>query len=457
MAHGSSLKMDQLINPISQLKGQLRAPSDRSITVRATLLGGIADGISVVRMPLRCDDTDACLDCMRRLGVEIENLEFKIENEDLSDTNSPFFLNSKFIIHGRGLHGLQAPTERLFCGSSGATMRLLSGLISGQAFNSVLDGTAQLRKRPMRRITEPLRLMGAKIDDAAGCAPLEIGGRLTPLQGMVYPTPVASAQVKSAILLAGLYAEGETVVGETAKTRDHTERMLAAMGVPMEAWQADGRYWAKMRFTPSLKPFELTVPADFSSAAFFMVAAAIVPNTTLTLLDVGMNPTRTGLLDALRLMGAQIAIRNERMEGAEPVADLDICAPHGLKGIEVHGELTARSIDELPILAVAATQAHGTTLVRNAEELRVKESNRLEGFVAELHKLGANIEPTADGFVVHGPTPLHGAVVDGLGDHRVAMSLAVAALVANSPTTILGADCVSKTYPGFYDDLAGLC
>ena len=229
------------------------------------------------------------------------------------------------------------------------------------------------------------------------------------------------------------------------------------MGVPLEAWQADGRYWAKMRFTPSLKPFELTVPADFSSAAFFMVAAAIVPNTTLTLLDVGMNPTRTGLLDALRLMGAQIAIRNERMEGAEPVADLDICAPHGLKGIEVHGELTARSIDELPILAVAATQAHGTTLVRNAEELRVKESNRLEGFVAELHKLGANIEPTADGFVVHGPTPLHGAVVDGLGDHRVAMSLAVAALVANSPTTILGADCVSKTYPGFYDDLAGLC
>ena len=308
----------------------------------------------------------------------------------------------------------------------------------------------------MRRITEPLSLMGAEIDDVAGSAPLAIGGRPTPLQGMVYPTPVASAQVKSAILLAGLYAEGETVVGETAKTRDHTERMLAAMGVPLEAWQADGRYWAKMRFTPSLKPFELTVPADFSSAAFFMVAAAIVPNTTLTLLDVGMNPTRTGLLDALRLMGAQIAIRNERMEGAEPVADLDICAPHGLKGIEVHGELTARSIDELPILAVAATQAHGTTLVRNAEELRVKESNRLEGFVAELHKLGADIEPTADGFVVHGPTPLHGAVVDGLGDHRVAMSLAVAALVANSPTTILGADCVSKTYPGFFDDLAGL-
>ena len=348
MAHGSSLKMDQLINPIAQLKGQLRAPSDRSITVRATLLGGIADGISVVRMPLRCDDTDACLDCMRRLGVEIENLELKIENEELSDTNSPFFLNSKFIIHGRGLHGLQAPTERLYCGSSGATMRLLSGLISGQAFNSVLDGSAQLRKRPMRRITEPLRLMGAEIDDAAGCAPLEIGGRPTSLKGISYPTPVASAQVKSAILLAGLYAEGETIIGETAKTRDHTERMLATMGVPLEEWQADGRYWAKMRFTPSLKPFELTVPADFSSAAFFMVAAAIVPNTTLMLLDVGMNPTRTGLLDVLRLMGAQIAIRNERIEGAEPVADLDICAPHGLKGIEVHGELTARSIDELP-------------------------------------------------------------------------------------------------------------
>jgi 3-phosphoshikimate 1-carboxyvinyltransferase len=449
--------MNKIISPTHKLMGHLRVPSDRSITVRAVLLASIAEGTSQVRVPLHCDDTDACIDCMRQLGVQM--------TLDATTANGV----DNLTIHGRGLHGLIAPRAPLFCGSSGTTMRLLAGLMGGQAFDSTLDGTAQLRKRPMRRISEPLRLMGARIDDNNGCAPLKIGGQTTALKGMIYPTPVASAQVKSAILLAGLYANGETVVGEMAKTRDHTERMLAAMGVPIDEWKAsmglsnpqartsyafDERYWVKMSYTPHLQPFAFTVPADFSSAAFFMVAASIVPHAELVLRDVGINDTRIGLLDALQQMGASITLNNKHNEGAEPVADIMITAPKGLSAIDIGGELTARSIDELPIFAVAATQAHGTTLVRNAEELRVKESNRLEGFVAELSKLGAKIEPTHDGFLVEGPTPLRGAVVDGLGDHRVAMSLAVAGLIAQGETTIVGADCVSKTYPTFFDDLA---
>ncbi len=426
---------DIVIQPAKQLRGVLRVPSDRSITVRAALLAAIADGTSHIRQPLACDDTDACISAVQTLGTHIERAPNEIH------------------VHGVGLRGLKLATpSQLFCGSSGATMRLLSGLMAGQAFDSVLDGTTQLRKRPMRRISEPLRLMGAQIADNEGCAPLHITGQQRSLRSVRYATPVASAQVKSAILLAGLYAGGETIVTEEAPTRDHTERMLRAMGVGVRQWREDGRYAIGVTPVSQLAPLDLMVPADLSSAAFFMVAACIVPHARVTLREVGVNETRTGLLDGLRSMGAHIEIHNAREEGNEPIADLSISAD-GLRGIEVSGELTARSIDELPILAVAATQARGRTLVRNAEELRVKESNRLEGYVAELRKLGAAIEITADGFAVQGPTPLRGAVVDGLGDHRVAMSLAVAALVAQGDTTILGADCVSKTYPTFFEDL----
>jgi 3-phosphoshikimate 1-carboxyvinyltransferase len=335
-------------------------------------------------------------------------------------------------------------------------MRLLAGLMSGQSFGSVLDGSAQLRKRPMRRVAEPLGLMGAKIFDVDGCAPLTIEPYT--LTGMDHTMAVPSAQVKSAILLAGLYAQGPVVIHESATTRDHTERMLAAAGVRVEVDRNEDGVTTTARMWPPkepLKPLDITIPADFSSVAFFLVAAAIHPRSDVALLNVGVNSTRTGLLDALRGMGADIEVNDFHWEAGEPVANLTVGFSE-LHATTIEGDLTARMIDEFPVFAVAATQAAGTTFVRDAEELRVKESNRLEGLVAELRKMGAKIEATPDGFVIEGPTRLKGAVVDGRGDHRMAMALAVAAMVADGETTITGADCVSKTYPGFFDDLKTL-
>jgi 3-phosphoshikimate 1-carboxyvinyltransferase len=276
-----------------------------------------------------------------------------------------------------------------------------------------------------------------------------------PLRALRYHSPVASAQVKSAVLLAGLYADGPSTLIEDAPTRDHTERMLTGMGATLSTQRNGAQRTITLTPPARLAPLDLTVPADLSSAAFFMVAATIVPGARITLRDVGLNETRTGLIDVLRNMGASIQISDTRDEGGEPAGTVTVAFDE-LNPVTIAGELTARSIDELPILAVAATQAAGVTVVRDAEELRVKESNRLEGYVAELRKLGADIRPTADGFTIHGPTRLRGTPVSGMGDHRVAMSLAVAALVADGDTTILGADCVSKTYPTFFDDLARL-
>lgn len=413
-----------------RLGGRLRPPSDRSITVRAALLGAVAEGETCVLQALDSDDARAAIDCARGLGAAIS-------------------YDGTLRVHGRGLRGLRAPDEPLHCGSSGTTMRLLAGLASGLGIACVIDGSPQLRKRPMRRISEPLSAMGAAITDTDGCAPL----RLAParLRGIDYTLPVASAQVKSAVLLAGLNAAGTTVTREPAPTRDHTERMLRAMG-------ADARTTGPVTIlTPPdrLTGITLTAPADFSSAAFFLAAACLHPDADLDLHDVGVNPTRTGFLDALRAMGASVDASAEREEGGEPLAALRARSA-ALHGIEIAGDLTARMIDELPIFAVVATQASGTTVVRDAQELRVKESNRLEGLVAQLRRLGARIEATADGFIIEGPTPLTGADVDGLDDHRMAMSLAVAALVAHGETRLHGAECVRKTYPGFFDDLARL-
>jgi 3-phosphoshikimate 1-carboxyvinyltransferase len=386
--------------------------------------------VTRVRRPLDSDDAQAAMNCARALGAHV-------------------LFGDELVITGRGLRGLRAPEGPLACDSSGTTMRLLAGLVAGLKIDCVIDGSAQLRRRPMRRVTEPLTLMGARIADVDGCAPLTV--KAAALSGIDYTLPVASAQVKSSILLAGLNATGPTTTREPAPTRDHTERMLRAMG-------ADARTLgnATTLLPPAeLRAIALTAPGDFSSAAFFVVAALLHPAADVTLQDVGVNPTRTGLLDALRNMGAVIALEDERDEGGEPVATLR-ARSSGLRGIEIAGSLTARMIDELPVLAVAATQARGVTVVRDAQELRVKESNRLEGLVAELRKLGARIQPTADGFVVEGPTPLRGAAVDGLGDHRMAMSLAAAAMVASGETTILGAECVAKTYPGFFADLERL-
>jgi 3-phosphoshikimate 1-carboxyvinyltransferase len=437
--------MVKVIHPPKHLRGILRIPGDRSITVRAVLLGSIAQGVSVVRDYLECDDTRAAIDSMRALGVQID------------ETNTT---HSALCIRGVGLRGLRAAQERLYCNSSGTTMRLLAGLMAGQSFASVIDGSAQLRRRPMRRITEPLTQMGASINSTDDCAPLRI--EPSHLHGFDYSMPVASAQVKSALLLAALYAEGDVVIHEAAPTRDHTERMLAAMG-------ADVTYGAQATANPGarqsrlgnpesqieLHPIEMSVPADFSSAAFFLVAGLLHPHSRLEFPAVGLNPTRTGLLEALRAMGAYIHVHNSSIQGGEMVGDV-LAVPASLYAIEVSGDLTALMIDEFPIFAVAATQAEGKTVVCNAEELRVKESNRIDGLVEELRKMGAQIEATPDGFVVEGPTPLHGAMVEAHGDHRMAMSLAVAGLIAEGDTTILGAECVSKTYPGFFEDLAAI-
>lgn len=445
----SSIPISPSLHPVnkilrrSKLRGTLRVPSDRSITVRAALIGSIADGVSRVREPLDSDDTNAALQCMADLGASVA---------PLSTLCDPLGLR----IPGAGLHGLRGSQTPLFCNSSGTTMRLLAGFLAGQSFDSALDGSEQLRRRPMRRVTEPLRQMGARIDDTAGCAPLKITKAISPLHGIEYAMPVASAQVKSALLLAGLYADAPTIIHEPAPTRDHTERMLRAAGANVQTLaQADGRSTITLTPATALRALDFMVPADFSSAAFFLVAGAIAPHAHIRLVEVGLNPTRLGLLDALQAMGAQIILSNVHDEGGEPMGDLDVSFTE-LGAVDIGGSLTARMIDEFPVFAVAATQAKGKTVVRDAQELRVKESNRLEGLVNELRKLGAQIAPTEDGFVIEGPARLRGAVVDGLGDHRVAMALAVAAMVADGDTTILGADCVAKTYPTFFRDLESI-
>jgi 3-phosphoshikimate 1-carboxyvinyltransferase len=435
--------MDKTLTPPQRLQGTLRVPSDRSITVRAALLGSIANGVSRIREPLDSDDTNAALQCMADLGVS---------TAPLSTMCDPLGLR----IPGLGLRGLKGSSTPLFCNASGTTMRLLAGFLAGQSFDSTLDGSEQLRKRPMRRVTEPLRQMGAHIDDTNGCAPLKIAKTSSSLRGIEYAMPVASAQVKSALLLAGLYADGPTVIHEPAPTRDHTECMLRAAGVNVQTQSRDdGSSTITLTPSASLKALDFMVPADFSSAAFFLVAGAITPHAQIRLVEVGLNPTRLGLLDALQAMGAEIEISNVHEEAGEPIGDLEVTFAE-MDAVEIGGNLTARMIDEFPVFAVAATQAAGKTVVRDAQELRVKESNRLEGLVNELRKLGAQIEPTDDGFVIEGPTKLRGAVVDGLGDHRVAMALAVAAMVADGDTTILGADCVAKTYPTFFRDLESI-
>jgi 3-phosphoshikimate 1-carboxyvinyltransferase len=324
-------------------------------------------------------------------------------------------------------------------------MRLLAGILAGQTFESTLTSDPQLLRRPMRRITEPLRQMGAEIEDTDGRAPLTIHGRS--LRGCEHTLPVASAQVKSALLLAGLYADGPTIVRQPGPARDHTERMLAAMGAAIEL---DG---LTITLTPSpspLAPLTLTIPGDISSAAFLLVAAAMVPGSEVAIERVGVNPTRTGLLDVLQAMGAKIVLANERTESGEPVADVTVHTSE-LVGVEVGGDTVVRMIDEFPVLAVAATQAHGTTRVRDAAELRVKETDRIAAIVTGLQALGAHIDPLPDGFIIHGPTPLHGATVDSHSDHRLAMALAVAGLVAKGETIVENAECIDDSFPGFVE------
>jgi 3-phosphoshikimate 1-carboxyvinyltransferase len=413
------------VRPGASLRGHIHVPGDKSISHRALLLGALAEGASHVSGFLRSGDCLATLACLRALGVEVE-----------------IHGATTLTVGGRGLRGLRAPIVPLSCARSGTTMRLLAGILAGQSFGCTLTGDPQLLRRPMRRVVEPLRRMGAEIESAEGHAPLAIRGRR--LRGCDHALPVASAQVKSALLLAGLYADGPTTVRQPGPARDHTERMLAAMGAAIET----AGLAVILAPSPSLSPLSLRIPGDMSSAAFPLVAAALVPGSEITIEGVGVNPTRTGLLDVLRATGAGIALGEEREQGGEPVADVTACASD-LAGVEVGGDTVVRMIDEFPVLAVAATQARGTTVVRDAAELRVKETDRIANAVAELRALGARIEPQPDGFIVEGPTPLHGAAVDSHGDHRLAMALAVAGLVAEGPVVVENAECVADSFPGF--------
>ncbi|TBR39564.1 MULTISPECIES: 3-phosphoshikimate 1-carboxyvinyltransferase [Dyella] len=425
-------QLDWISRPGHGLHGVVRVPGDKSVSHRAMMLGALANGRSHVRGFLEGEDTRATAAVLQQLGVRIETVG-----------------DGERIVHGVGLHGLRGADTPLDCGNAGTGMRLLAGLLAGQSFDSVLVGDESLSKRPMRRVTEPLAAMGASIDTQDGLPPLQVHGGKN-LRGIRYTLPVASAQVKSALLLAGLYAEGETEVIEPHPTRDYTERMLAAFGWPI-AFEP-GR--ARLSGRHEMKATDIDVPADFSSAAFFLVAASVVPGSELRLPAVGLNPRRTGLLHALRLMGADIRVENERESGGEPVGDLIVChAP--LHGIELPVEWVPDMIDEFPALFVAASVASGRTVVRGAAELRVKESDRIATMAAGLRAIGARIEETPDGAMIDGGS-LAGGTVESHGDHRIAMSFAIAGLLSRDGIRIGDCANVATSFPGFVE-LASAC
>jgi 3-phosphoshikimate 1-carboxyvinyltransferase len=421
----------------ARLRGAVRVPPDKSISHRTALLGALATGTSRVRRFLAAADCLSTLDCLSQLGVEWQ----------LTD-DAPGVATLQVL--GRGLRGLREPDDVLDCGNSGTTLNLIAGVLAGQSFTSVLTGDASLRSRPVSQLVEPLRKMGAQLvaRDGDRLPPLVIRGG--GLRGLHYG-PVTRAQIKSAVLLAGLFAEGETGVEEAAPTRDHTERLLRAMGVDIR------REGPGVRLTPpeALSPIDLEVPGDISSAAFWLVAATVHPDAELLLPGVGVNPTRTGLLDVLVKMGANIDILEERMVGEEPVADLRVRSSR-LEGTEVSGEMFPRLLDEVPVLAVAAACAHGRTVVRDAGELRDKESDRISILTAQLRKLGVAIDERGDGLVIEGGHPHHGARVSGGGDHRLTMALAVAGVLAEGETIVEDAESVAVSYPAFWQDLEGI-
>ncbi len=415
------------VQPGGALRGSLRVPGDKSISHRAIMLGSLAEGRTAISGFLQGEDCLATLNAFRAMGVPIEQPE-----------------PGRVLISGVGLHGLAAPDHPLDLGNSGTSMRLMSGLLAGQSFDTVLTGDASLTRRPMRRVIEPLTQMGARISAAdAGCAPLRIHGGQT-LTGIDYALPVASAQVKSCLLLAGLYAQGVTRVTEPAPTRDHTERMLQGFGYPVQ--RQDQRSIA-VTGGGRLQGASIDVPADISSAAFFLVGASIAPGSDLVLEHVGVNPTRTGVIDILRLMGADIEVLNPRQVGGEPVADLRVRhAP--LHGVRIPEALVPLAIDEFPALFIAAACAQGVTVLTGAAELRVKESDRIQVMADGLNALGVAAGPTSDGIIIQGGT-LSGGTLASHGDHRIAMSFAIAALRASGPITLLDCANVNTSFPGF--------
>ena len=418
---------------VNSLKGEVSIPGDKSISHRAVMFGSLAEGTTEVTNFLQGADCLSTISCFRKLGIEIENTSQRI------------------LIHGKGLHGLTEPSDTLDTGNSGTTTRLISGILAGQRFTTILNGDASIQTRPMKRIITPLSIMGADITSLKGndCAPLRIcGGQL---HGIAYKSPVASAQVKSCVLLAGLYADAPTSVTEPVLSRNHTELMLAGFG----AHVASSGTTATIEPEPDLNGMKIEVPGDISSAAYFLAAGLMIPNSEILIKNVGINPTRDGILRVAKEMGGDITILNEKTSGGEPTCDL-LVRSSSLKGVTIGGKIIPTLIDEIPMIAVMACFAEGITTIKDAQELKVKESNRIDTVVTNLKAMGAHIEATDDGMIIEGGYPLHGAVIDSHLDHRIAMSFAIGALGADGETRIEGAECVKISYPEFYQTLEKL-
>ena len=414
-----------VIQKIKKAVGQIKVPGDKSISHRAVMLGSLANGVTEISGFLKGADCLSTIDCFRKMGIDID-----INGENVT-------------VHGNGLRGLLKPDEMLYTGNSGTTTRLLCGILAGQNFDTSITGDASIQKRPMGRVVQPHSMMGAKIENEY--CPLYITG--TKLHGIDYKMPVASAQVKTAIILAGLYADGETVIHEIEKSRDHTELMLSAMGADLTVDNLD----ITVKPTNDLTAVNVDVPGDISSAAFFLVLGAIMPNSQITVTNVGINPTRTGIIDVLKDMGADITLENVHTSAGETVADITVRSS-SLKGTTVGGDIIPRLIDELPIIAVAAVFADGQTVIKDAQELKVKETNRIRAVVDEFNKCGIDITETDDGMIINGGKSIHGADFKTYGDHRMAMSLTVLAQLADGESTLDDSDCACVSYPTFFDD-----
>ncbi|WP_298035839.1 3-phosphoshikimate 1-carboxyvinyltransferase [uncultured Desulfuromonas sp.] len=424
----------QSVRPAQRLGGEITVPGDKSISHRSVMFGSLAEGPTIVRGFLRGEDNLATLNAFRAMGISIEERA-----------------GGELRIEGRGLHGLTEPEDVIDCGNSGTTIRLMTGLLSGQSFFSVLTGDRYLRRRPMKRVVSPLASMGASIWGRGGgdLAPLAIRGG--GLRAAEYESPIASAQVKSALLLAGLYADGTTTVREPHLSRDHSERMLDYFGADLQVFD-DG---VSLNGGPRLEGREVSVPGDISSAAFFMVAALICPDTELVIRNVGVNPTRSGIIDILQGMGGRLELLDQREVSGEPVADI-LVKSSTLKGIEIGGSLVPRAIDEFPVISVAAAFAEGTTVIRDARELKVKETDRIAAMTSELGKLGGRIVALEDGMEITGVEELEGGSVSSWGDHRIAMSLAVAGLRSKAQVTIDDTGCTATSFPSFWSLLDGV-
>ncbi len=418
-----------VVHPGGGLRGTTRVPGDKSISHRAVMFGALADGATHIGDWLPAGDTEASLAAIQALGVQVERRS-----------------ETELVVHGGQL---AEPNGPLNLANAGTGLRLMAGILAGQPFGSVLDGSEQLRRRPMSRVIAPLKLMGADIEGEDGRAPLTI--RPARLRGIEYVMPVASAQVKSAVLLAGLFAEGPTTITQPGPARDHTERMLTAMGADLVVTPET----ATLTPGPRLQSISFEVPGDLSSAAFLIVAALITPDSDLTLHNVSLNPTRTGILDVLREMGGEITVEETGLQAGDPVGTIRVKSSV-LRAVRIGGEVVVRMIDEFPVFMVAALAAEGETFVKDADELRVKETDRIAVMTTELTRLGALITETQDGFYLFGPQPLFGTEVDGHDDHRVAMSLVVAGLYAQGETTVLDAECAADSFPGFADVLQRL-